>query len=457
MTGLNTAQPDITLMLDAKGVIRDVALSRTIAEDRARDLIGRPWMDTLADTGGEKARRMVEDARANRVSVFRQVTQHFPSGRELLLEYTTVRLDGGAGFIAVGRNLQAVADLQSRLIAAQQAMERDYWKLRQVESRYRLLFDASAEAVLLIRVADLRIVEANPAAIRALDLATQRTKGVAGRDLLAEVLPEERDSIRAVLMEARAQGRAPGILVHFGRDRRPWLVRVSLMASETDPLYLLQLAPTDGGLESPQRDNDLSVEEMMDRCPDGFVVLDREGAILHANRAFLDLIQIGTKGWVIGERLGRWLGRPGADMTVLLATVQRHGVVRLFSTTIHGELGTDTEVELSAAGDSDDAPDYFAVVLRDIARRLAPLGERHDLGSVLLSLTEQIGKSTLRTLVKDTVKVVEKHYVASALELTGGNRTAAAELLGLSRQSLYAKLDRYGLHRDAQTATAHDG
>ena len=39
--------------------------------------------------------------------------------------------------------------------------------------------------------------------------------------------------------------------------------------------------------------------------------------------------------------------------------------------------------------------------------------------------------------------------IESALELTNGNRTAAAELLGLSRQSLYAKLNRYGLDGDS--------
>ena len=41
--------------------------------------------------------------------------------------------------------------------------------------------------------------------------------------------------------------------------------------------------------------------------------------------------------------------------------------------------------------------------------------------------------------------MVERHYVTSALELANDNRTVAAELLGLSRQSLYAKLNRYGL------------
>jgi DNA-binding NtrC family response regulator len=83
--------------------------------------------------------------------------------------------------------------------------------------------------------------------------------------------------------------------------------------------------------------------------------------------------------------------------------------------------------------------------LRDVGRRLAPVGEAEGVGALRLPAAEQIGKSTLRKLVKDTVQVVERHYVEAALQMTGGNRSAAAELLGLSRQNLYSKLDRYGL------------
>jgi DNA-binding NtrC family response regulator len=38
------------------------------------------------------------------------------------------------------------------------------------------------------------------------------------------------------------------------------------------------------------------------------------------------------------------------------------------------------------------------------------------------------------------------------LELTGDNRTAAAELLGLSRQSLYTKLKRYDIDSSHKTS-----
>ena len=68
--------------------------------------------------------------------------------------------------VAFGRNLQPVSALQRRLVEAQQVLERDYARLRHVESRYRLLFRVSTEPVLIVDAASARIVEANPATAR---------------------------------------------------------------------------------------------------------------------------------------------------------------------------------------------------------------------------------------------------------------------------------------------------
>ena len=176
--------------------------------------------------------------------------------------------------------------------------------------------------------------------------------------------------------------------------------------------------------------------------PDAFVALDAAGVIVNVNRAFLDLAQLGAKGSAIGESLSRWLFQPGADLNALLVNVERHGSVRLFTTTLRGELGSDTAVEMSAARSESG---HIGVLLRNVSRRLPAHNESDMLRAALGSLSEQIGKSSLRQLVKNTVSIVEQHYVKEALELAGGNRTATAELLGLSRQSLYAKLNRYGL------------
>jgi transcriptional regulator PpsR len=175
------------------------------------------------------------------------------------------------------------------------------------------------------------------------------------------------------------------------------------------------------------------------------VALDRAGIIRHANQAFLDIVQIGSKGSAIGESLGRWLSQPGADIAALLSNLQRYKTVRLFSTTIRGELGIDTEVEISAVDGNGTDQNYIGVLMRNVSRRLPAGGEGDALRAALGPISEQLGRSSLRKLVKNTVSIVEQHYVKEALELSRGNRTATAELLGLSRQSLYAKLNRYGL------------
>ena len=56
-----------------------------------------------------------------------------------------------------------------------------------------------------------------------------------------------------------------------------------------------------------------------------------------------------------------------------------------------------------------------------------------------------IGRVSMKELVRDAIDVIERLCIESALELTGNNRASAAEMLGLSRQSLYVKLRRYGL------------
>ena len=445
MANISIAQPDVTLHLDLKGVIREANVSSAIPESNLDGWIGRPWTETVADVGGNKVERMLEDARKGGVSGFRQVNQRFPNGLEIPVEYSTVRLGGKAGLVAIGRNLQAVAELQSRLIAAQQAMERDYWKVREVETRYRLLFDATNEAVLLIRSSNLHIVEANPAAIRALGIAP------GDRDLLAEFAPSERKQLTAMLDRVREDGKAPAVLLNLGQEREPWLVRASLMTSQPGSLFLMQLSPAGLRPNVAANGDAITLDELVGHLPDGFVVVDMEGRVVRANNAFLDLSQVGAEKAVIGQSLGRWLGRPGADLTVLLASIRKHGFVRIFSTTLHGDLGTDSEVEISAAGFPASEPREAAVLIRDVGQRLPlPSGENR-LGDLLGTLSAQVGKTPLRELVKETVGVVEQHYVEAALDLTGGNRTAAAELLGLSRQSLYAKLGRYGLDGSSQT------
>jgi transcriptional regulator PpsR len=443
MSEFQAPQPDVTLLLDMDGVIREATLSTAMARENIDDWLGRPWSEVV-DGASDKIERIMTDTKRSGISAFRQFTQRFPSGLELPMEFTTVLLGGRAGMLAIGKNLQAVAELQARLISAQQTIERDYWKLREIETRYRLVIEDSNEAVLLARVSDFRIIEANRAATTALALTMRRKDGLAGRDFLQEIAQKDRESVEQMLRRTREQGKAPGILIHLGENATPWMLRGSLMTNETAPVFLLQMAPVGRtlGQNTPEQED---LERMLDHVPDVVATIDDAGVLRRVNRAFVELVEIGSKDAAIGERLGRWLSRPGADIGVLISNVQRHGMVRLLSTTVQGELGSETEVEISASSYDQDNEKLIVLVLRNVARRLSSNQDSDSLRAALASMNEAVGKTPLRKLVKSTVEVVENHYVRAALQLANGNRTSAAEILGLSRQSLYAKLDRYNL------------
>lgn len=70
------------------------------------------------------------------------------------------------------------------------------------------------------------------------------------------------------------------------------------------------------------------------------------------------------------------------------------------------------------------------------------------------SVIELIGGESLKDIVARTTDVVEKMCVETAVEMTSNNRVAAPQMLGLSRQSLYVKLRKYGLVSKDRVSTA---
>jgi transcriptional regulator with PAS, ATPase and Fis domain len=184
-----------------------------------------------------------------------------------------------------------------------------------------------------------------------------------------------------------------------------------------------------------------SVEDFVQRMPDGFAIVDRQGLLTHANHTFLDLVQVGAEGAVIGQNIKRWLSRPGSGIAVILDLVERHGSVRAMKTTLEGELDASTEIEVSAAGDRVGKPNFVGLVLRDVTLR-APAFSEMSAEAVPADTSSDV---PLESMVRSSIETIERRRILDALAQTGGNRTLAAKALRLSRQSLHAKLKKYRL------------
>ncbi len=275
MTITNSGEPDITLVLDSAGVINQAIAGNSVADEAVGDWVGLPWMDTVRDDERADIGRLVERTRLGGIAGIGHVAQRFPSGLVVPLEYTMVRLGDGAGIVAVGKQLRAVAQLQSRLLDTQRVLEQDYWKLRAVETRYRLLLDAAQDALVTLDSRTLRIVEINPPAAILLGLTPGDACGAREVELPSLLAENDRKTLRDVVRRARNGEPANGLLRHLkgapsvaqpdrdlsaigtrhrpalraGPDgassepQGPWLVRASLIpAAPGDSLLQLQIA-----------------------------------------------------------------------------------------------------------------------------------------------------------------------------------------------------------------------
>ncbi|NBX58237.1 MAG: transcriptional regulator PpsR, partial [Gammaproteobacteria bacterium] len=101
---------------------------------------------------------------------------------------------------------------------------------------------------------------------------------------------------------------------------------------------------------------------------------------------------------------------------------------------------------ISAVAINESAEACLGFSIRNVDRR-RPSEARpgRELPRSVEQLTELVGRVSLKELVRETTDVIERLCIEAALELTRDNRASAAEMLGLSRQSLYVKLRRYGL------------
>ncbi len=446
---LIAAAADVCLIVDEAGLICDTSFNN---EELAAELddsgtwAGRPLVSTVVEDSRGKVTALLQEARsAGAAPKWRHLNHATKSGLSVPVLYSAVQLNEDGRVVVFGRDLRAISVLQQRLMNAQQSMERDYSRLRDVEMRYRLLFQTSSEAVLILDSAKQRIVEANPAARQLLE---GKGENLVGQTLPALLAPDSLATAQATLSALRAGSRVDEIAVTLAEGKGEAILSATMFRQDNASFFLVRFALAG----SPSRavavlpDAKTKLLRMVESAPDGFVVTSADGEILTANAAFLDMAQLASEEQALGEPLDKWLGQSSVDLNVLIANLRQRGSVRFFSTTLRGEYGVTADVEVSAVSVANGGQPTFGFAIRNTGSRLrSETRAGRELPRSVEQLSELIGRVSLKDLVREATDVIERLSIEAALELTGDNRASAAEMLGLSRQSFYVKLRRYGL------------
>lgn len=437
---LLAAAGDIALVIDKAGIIRDIALANgDLARGGFSDWVDKPWVDTVTVESRRKVEQLLKGAADKAGTRWRQVNHPMPEG-EIPVRYMAVATGSKGRIVAIGRDLRAAAALQQRLLQAQQSMERDYIRLRQAESRYRQLFELSSEAVLIVSASTWRITEANAAA----QALTGPSKGqLAGRALSSLFDAADRDAAVALLGAVAATDKAPSLAVNIASGGIGCNLSATMFRQGRESFFLVRLTPR-GDTAQTSKDAARTLNETLERIPDAFTLVDDRFTIVAQNTAFLDLVQLARSEDATGQSLGRFLGRPGIDLGLLASQLREHGSVRNFSTIVRDRFDSQDEVEISAVASLDGNDHLYGISIRSVSNLREP---RSDVGSAAHSveqLTELVGRVPLKEIVRESSDLIERLCIEAALTYTSDNRASAAEILGLSRQSLYSKLHRHG-------------
>lgn len=430
---------DFLLAIDENGIVRDLALN---ANDKglASQWIGKKWVDTVTAESVAKIEQLLDPYYGGEAE-WRQVNHlHGDEGEDVPVSYRVFRSADNRSTIAVGRDLRAISALQQRLLKTQQSMERDYLNLRQTETRYRLLFDNISYPVLIADADNLQIQQANRALHSLIDAAPGSIDGKALTELVA---PESREKLLGHVGAASVSSSAEPVELRLIGLEGTVKFAMSAFRQSGRQYWLINI--DDGQHEVPARQSDRYVLDAVEKMPDAFVLTDEKHDIVVANRSFAELVQSASVEQLVGVSLSRFVGRPSIDLGLLKKQLKDHRNVRNFGSVVNDLNGGVEPVEISALMIEREKP-LFGYSIRAIGRRERdlPTGSR-ELPRSVEQLTELIGRKPLKEIVRESTDLIERMCIEAALAHTSDNRASAAEILGLSRQSLYSKLHRHGL------------
>lgn len=426
---------DIALVIDDNGVIQSVAQSGAtpIATDSSQ-WVGRPWADMVSGDTRRKVELMLNDLRTTGVARRREVNVTGENDSDVPVAFSALRLGTLGPMLAVGRDLRAVSAIQQRFLDAQQELERSYWRSRQAESRYRLLFQVATDAVLTVDAHSLRVVEANHAAASLLGAGT----ALAGRTAPELFDRSSRGALQDLLLNAGADGKAAEINVRLPKAQALAAVSATPFRAGGGLRLLLRVrsaaAPETHGAEMNK-----TLALLVDSTRDGIVVTDSSGRILVANPAFLALVHTASEEEVRGRPIGDWLGRIEADVSALLSGAHAHGIAHLVRSSLRRHDGVALDVDVTGAMLAEGEQECFGFTIRPCE----PRGDAHAAWlKGLMVLDERVGVLTLPELMAQAQKMIEQRFASLAVARAQGDVPAAAGLLGIAVDKLLQALAR---------------
>ena len=431
---------DVVLILNRNGVIKDASFkSEELFLSGARGWTGRAFRDTVTIECEDKVDDLLAEASKGETKREREINHSMIDGDDAPVAYSGLLLNKSGDLILFGQNMSRIASLQRRLMSSQLSMEREVSRLRNAENQYRAMFQLSRMPKLVVDTETLKVTDANAAAAKICGLPPQKLLGKRASNLFADKSEAAFDRIVASALATTDIRKAQLCLMggsevavsasHFPQDGRSYII-LQIQSAESGDLGIA------GAIES-------KVLALVEDMPDAFVLTDESRNILHVNRSFCEMINVSNASLVEGKSLDTYFERPSVDGSVLIANVRKHDVVRRFASALRSNFGQVINVDIAARQINVGSESVLGFWLRPSSNLVMGAEvEQENISRSNEQIANLVGHMPLKDIVKETTEMIEQLCIETALELTQNNRASAAQMLGVSRQSLYSKLGK---------------
>ncbi|MEM6659492.1 MAG: transcriptional regulator PpsR [Pseudomonadota bacterium] len=444
LAGILSEASDIALILDPEGVVMAALVNENNSPYGNLDhWVGQKLSSFLTEECLPKLDRLLRqsvlDAGVQRVEL---------NHRDKLVWQYPVRYSihpvghSERAILMLGRDLREVAETQQQLVKAQLALEQGYEERREFDARYRMLMSATRDAFVLVSVSDGRIRDLNDAAAHLFGAAKDQLQG---QPFANEFKDRGRaEFVQNILALALSEVDAE-VTIQAKRARSDITITPISFRAGGERMLLCRLESGTSEEHATDRLSD-NLARLFRRGSEAIVFTDTKGVIQSANDAFLRLVDFAHHVDVRGTSLAEYMSRGQIDLNVLLDNAMKSGRMSVYTTKFCNDVGVWTAAEVSVSYLNNRANPAVAFVIRDASRSetmrpTASSQPRVASGDVV----DLVGSAHLKDIVSQTTDVIERICIETAIELTGNNRAAAAEMLGLSRQSLYVKLHKLGI------------
>jgi transcriptional regulator PpsR len=417
---------DIALVIDAGGVVRSVAGGDSALGGSVDLWQGRSFVDTASAGTRRKLEQMLCEVSLGGHGRRREVNHPSDTGLDIPVAWSALRLGDTGPVLAFGRDLRATAAIQQRFVETQQELERDYWKRRQAETRYRLLSQVATDAVLVLDAQSGRVIEANRAAEQVCGQPISRLVGSAASD---HVDTRSRPALAQLLAGARSHAHAAEIALRLACDGRAIDVCATPFRSDHTQRLLLRARPAP------------TAADTADSNTHAVVVCDPAGRVLAANDAFLKLCAH-PDVTVEGERLDSLLPDPDGRLAAAIEAARRQGIAAGSVLELPAGSRSPARLDVAAALLPEGEQERIGLTLRRLDSPSAA-GPVAALTAAVEGLAAELGgPRSLPQLMRDAAALFERHLIDTAMASHGPDLDTVAAVLGIARGSLELRLHR---------------